>query len=284
MRRLTRSRRKATPTWGRFARRLAFIGLAGVLAIAAPVWLWRSGAAGTALDLVGRSLIGATGQLGLKVRSVLVEGRVETRREKILAALDVRLETPLLRFDPGAAKRRVEALGWVRAAVVERRWPGTVLVRITERRPFAVWQNHGRFTVVGRDGQPIPGADPRRFEDLLHVVGAGAGAKAPRLIEMLDSQPALRARVVVAVLVSGRRWNLRFDNRVDVRLPAVDAGAAWSRLARLQSEHKILERDLVAIDLRQPDRLIVKLSPRGEEQSRLRPGTEPRPTPAPNDA
>ena len=284
MRRLTRSRRQAKPMWGRFARRLVVIGLAGVLAIGTPVWLWRSGAAGSALQLVGRSLIEATGHLGLRLRRVLVEGRVETRREKILAALDVRLETPLLRFDPGAAKRRVEALGWVRAAVVERRLPGTVLVRITERRPLAVWQNHGRFTVVGRDGQPIPGANPRRFTSLLHVVGAGAGAKAPRLIEMLDSQPALRARVAVAVLVSGRRWNLRFDNRVDVRLPAVDPGAAWARLARLQSEHKILERDLVAIDLRQPDRLIVKLTPLGEEQSRLEPGTEPRRTRAPNDA
>ncbi len=65
MRRLTRSRRGAKPMWGRFARRLVVIGLVGVLAIGAPVWLWRSGTAGTALDLVGRSLIGGSGELGL---------------------------------------------------------------------------------------------------------------------------------------------------------------------------------------------------------------------------
>lgn len=283
MRRLTRRRRKARPMWVRLARRLTLVGLAGALAVGTSVWLWRSGAAGAAVDRVGRGVIELTGDLGLRLRRVLVEGRVETRREKVLAALDVRVGTPLLRFDPNAAKRRLEALAWVRSAVVQRRLPGTVLVRITEHRPLAIWQNHGNFTVVGVDGRPIPGVDPRRFEHLLHVVGPGAAARAPELIAMLDSQSALRGRVVAAVLVSGRRWNLRLDNEVDVRLPAADPGAAWSRLARLQDDHKILERDLAAIDLRQPDRLIVKLRPQAAERRGLAPDAEPRRPRVPND-
>ncbi|MFQ5955275.1 MAG: cell division protein FtsQ/DivIB [Kiloniellales bacterium] len=282
-RRGTAWRRRETGAWRTPARRLVAAGLIGVLGLGAASWAWRSGAIGAAIDRTGRMVIAGTGSLGLRLRQVLVEGRFEIPRATILAALDVRLGMPMLGFDPRTAKRRLERLGWVRSAVVERRFPGTIYVRLDESRPLAVWQNQGRFTLVGRDGQSIPGVDPRRFTGLLQVVGPGAGAEAPRLIEMLASEPALKARVVAAVLVSGRRWNLRFDNGVDVRFPAMGAGQAWARLARLQAEHNILERDLVAIDLRQPNRLIGQLSPRAAERSGLAPAGKPRRRRAPDE-
>ncbi len=288
MRRLTRSHgtaygRRRGPGWRSPARRLVAAGLAGALGLGAAAWVWRSGAVGVAIDATGRMVIAATGDFGLRLRRVQVEGRAETPRATILAALEVRQGMPMLGFDPRAAKRRLERLGWVRGAAVERRFPGTIYVRLDERRPLAVWQNHGRFTLIGRDGRPIPGVDPRRFPGLLQVVGPGAGAAAPRLIEMLAKEPALKARIVAAVRVSGRRWNLRFDNGVDVRFPAVGAGEAWARLARLEAEHNILERDLLAIDLRQPDRLIGQLSPRAAERSGLAPAGEPRRRRAPDE-
>ncbi|MEQ1865662.1 MAG: cell division protein FtsQ/DivIB, partial [Micropepsaceae bacterium] len=58
-----------------------------------------------------------------------------------------------------------------------------------------------------------------------------------------------------------RRWNLRLDNGVEVRLPEEGATAALGELVRLDREEKILSRDIKAIDLRFPDRFIVKLPP-----------------------
>ena len=48
------------------------------------------------------------------------------------------------------------------------------------------------------------------------------------------------------------------DNGVDVRLPEKDALAAWRRFARLERRHKLLQQDLLSIDLRIPDQLIVR--------------------------
>ena len=62
-----------------------------------------------------------------------------------------------------------------------------------------------------------------------------------------------------AVRVGERRWNLRLDNGVEVRLPEEGAEAALAELVRLAREQDILSRDIKAIDLRFPDRLIVKL-------------------------
>ena len=58
-----------------------------------------------------------------------------------------------------------------------------------------------------------------------------------------------------------------------MRLPEEDAASAWSKLAALERENKLLSRDVTAVDLRLPDRLIVRV---GNENT-------PAPTPAKED-
>jgi cell division protein FtsQ len=53
---------------------------------------------------------------------------------------------------------------------------------------------------------------------------------------------------------------LRFRNGIDVRLPENGVEAALETLIRLDREKKLFSRDIVAIDLRLPDRVTVRLS------------------------
>ena len=48
------------------------------------------------------------------------------------------------------------------------------------------------------------------------------------------------------------------DRGVQIKLPETDPYRAWQRLARLDARHKLLARDIKAIDMRLPDRLIVE--------------------------
>jgi len=66
---------------------------------------------------------------------------------------------------------------------------------------------------------------------------------------------------------------VKLKNGVMVNLPESDARASWTRLARLVAEHSLLERDIRAIDLRLPDRLVVRMSPQAAE-ARRQPGKE----------
>ncbi len=68
--------------------------------------------------------------------------------------------------------------------------------------------------------------------------------------------------VEAAVRVGGRRWNLRLKGDIDVRLPEDDAAGAWTRLAEYEKTHQVLERDVRILDLRLPDRLIIRKPPR----------------------
>ena len=82
--------------------------------------------------------------------------------------------------------------------------------------------------------------------------------RADALFDLLAQQPKLKERVTAAVFVGKRRWNLRLDNGIDVKLPEEDPAGAWSRLAALQKQYGLLERDVSIIDLRLPDQVVVR--------------------------
>jgi len=228
-------------------------------------WASASGWAETRLAAIEATALRITAEAGLSVETVLVEGRKETGRSEILKVLGVDRGQPILAFDPAAAKARIEALPWVAGATVERRFPGTVFVRIEERAPFALWQHGQKLALIDRAGEVIVRGDLARWSRLPMVVGEDAARHAAEIVDLLASQPDLYVRVDAAVRVAGRRWNVKLDSGVDVRLPEEDAAAAWTRLAALARDERLLERDLVLIDLRQPDRLIVRLSPDATE-------------------
>ncbi len=225
---------------------------------------------------VENNLIELSARFGLRVADIRVEGRATTDRETILAALGARPGTPILAVDPARAKQQLESLPWVRSAVIERRFPDTILVRLVEREPMALWQHGGKLDLIDRSGAVIPVGRLDRFARLPMVVGEDAAGHAAALLKMLASEPDLAARVTAAIRVGGRRWNLRIDKAIDVLLPADDPAAAWADLARLQRNSAILQRDVQAIDMRLPDRLVVRVAP--EPPKDAAPAKKGRPT------
>jgi cell division protein FtsQ len=202
-----------------------------------------------------------TGQLGLVVTDIQVKGRETTDTATILAALDARYGTPILAVNPARAKQQLEALPWVRSASIERRLPGTIVVSLVERRPLAVWQHDGKQELIDQDGTVIPVTDLSRFAKLPTVVGDDqARHGAAQLLELLASEPDIDARVTAVVLVGDRRWNARIDNMLDVMLPEDDIAGAWSKLAQLQRANQILQRNVEVIDMRLPDRLVLRVT------------------------
>jgi cell division protein FtsQ len=53
---------------------------------------------------------------------------------------------------------------------------------------------------------------------------------------------------------------LRVDNAIDVLLPEDDMAGAWARLAELERTKRLLQRDVQTVDLRLPDRLVMRVA------------------------
>ncbi len=198
--------------------------------------------------------------VGFRVTEVALSGNKHLNREEVLGRAGVTGNTALVFFDVGAARARLLADPWIADATIQKLYPDRLQITLTEREAFALWQANGRVNVIGTDGTVLEPFVSRPYMSLPFVVGRGAEKQAKAFLEVLAHYPEVRDNVLAAVLIAERRWNLRLKNGIDVRLPESDVEQALAELIALDHDKKLMSRDLVAIDLRLPDRVTVRLS------------------------
>ena len=137
------------------------------------------------------------------VDRVSVSGNDHTSTDQLRRTAAVRRGMPLASVDLAAVRRRVEAQPWVVQASVDRRWPGTIRVRVIERTPVAVVGTGRAAMLVDRTGRVL-GPAPAKAA-LPAVVGppAKAGTRLSRSSQPLmgvlgDLPPELRRQVAEA--------------------------------------------------------------------------------------
>jgi cell division protein FtsQ len=204
-------------------------------------------------DWVARSL-------GLGVAVVTVSGTTHMSEGRILAIAGIDASRSLPFFDVAEAKARLEANPLVKQASVHKLYPNQVVIDIVERTPFAVWQKDGDVSAIAADGAPIDEVTDDRYAGLPFVVGEGANGRVREYVQLLDAMDELKPRVEAGVLVGQRRWNLRLKSGVDVKLPEDNPEAAIAELLSLQRQSRILDKDMMALDFRVPDRVFVRLT------------------------
>tara|TARA_R110002110_G_scaffold3104_4_gene15863 strand:+ start:3449 stop:4456 length:1008 start_codon:yes stop_codon:yes gene_type:complete len=235
----------------------AMVLIAGVVVYGVLV----GGHARAGIDAVTQRTNGLLALSGFSIQNVVVTGRDHARKDDLLAAVGIERGDPIFGFDTEAARRRIERLGWVRSATVTRLLPDTIRIEVKERTPFALWQRGGALSLIDAEGRPITDEGVQDFAHLPFIVGFGAPHAAPELlIRMKNEQPQLLQRVRALVRVGGRRWNLRLENGIDVKLPETGVEQALTDLAAYDAKYRILSRDIVAVDLRLPDRVSVELA------------------------
>jgi cell division protein FtsQ len=235
----------------------AFLGVVGLTAAAQNGDYERFIARnGNPRDLMARAL-------GFSIEAITISGLDELREDEVLAASGVGPTDTLPFLDAEAVRKRLIALPLIENARVLKLYPDRLVIALEERKPFALWQRSGQLAVVAADGMVVDEIRDERFLDLPFVVGEGAEKRAPEYVRLLESAGDLKSRVRAGVLVSGRRWTLALTNGVEVKLPEREPEAALALLQRLQRDARILDKDILSIDLRAPGRVAVRLTEEG---------------------
>ena len=137
---------------------------------------------------------------------------------------------PILGFSLSNAAKRIEQLGPIQTAVVERELPGSLIITVSERAPYAVWQTSSsqssaaapKFVVIDKAGNVIADQDAvaakRRNPALLLLTGQDAPQTASVLMSELIAAPNVRNHVAAAQRVDSLRWNLILQNNTVVKL------------------------------------------------------------------
>ncbi|GBR46160.1 cell division protein FtsQ [Acetobacter pomorum] len=206
------------------------------------------------------------GTSALRVTSIHIDGAQLTSEQSIRDALGVEVGDPVLDFSVSDAREKLDTLPFVDHVTIERHLSGEIDVHITERLPYAVWQHQGHFELIDRQGNRVPdqgmtGKDAEAFTKLPLVVGDGANTAAASLIDILAQEPDVKSHVTAAVRVSDRRWNLTLRDGTTVLLPEGEETPAIHRLAKINASTQLLDRPVLLIDMRLPDRLTIKEKP-----------------------
>src|SRR5438445_4307652 len=240
----------------------------------------RTGAALTVLMLLGSTTLGIVkgghvdevvgamsdtrnalaNSAGFRITTVAINGRKHLSQDEVLAIGGVNGRSSLLFLDAATVRDKLKGNPWIADATILKLYPGRLQIDIVERSAFALWQQDGRLSVIADDGAVLEPYMSRRFIALPLVVGKGADVRARDFLALLDRYPQVRAVTRAAIFVGERRWNLRLKDGLDIRLPENDVGNALATLSKLDKEERLFSRDIVAVDMRLPDRLTVQLS------------------------
>ncbi|WP_244641960.1 cell division protein FtsQ/DivIB [Chelatococcus reniformis] len=196
--------------------------------------------------------------LGLGISRVEIKGVAELDQREILEAAGITYKTSLAFLDASEVRRKLEALPLVKEASVRKLYPSELAITVKERQPAALWQKHGELFVVAADGTVIDRVVDMRFARLPFVVGDGANARSAEYMALIERAGALRGRIRAGTLEAGRRWTLKLDNGLDVKLPERGAAEALTRFAVLERDSRLSDRDILSVDMRQPDRIVVR--------------------------
>ncbi len=218
-------------------------------------------AQGTPPDIFARTI-------GFGIKSVAIVGAKDLTEQKILDVAGVGPTKSLLFLDVTKLRERLKALPIVKEVSVSKLYPHRLFIDIQERKPIALWQKDGQVKVIAADGMPIDKLDDPSFLSLPLAVGDGANAHIGEYLALLDTAGDLRSRIEAGIFVAQRRWTLKMKNGVEVALPEKGAGAAVAALARLERDYRVLDKDIVALDLRVPGRLVATL-PEAVARARL---------------
>ena len=204
-----------------------------------------------------------TAQAGFEVRHVEIAGTHEMEKLPIYDAVLSGPSNAMLRADLPQIRNRLLALPWVADASVGRRLPDTLTVNIVERRPVALWQHKRRFVLIDITGRLLTSKGLGRFGALPVVVGPGANLRVRELLALTAAAPTLSDKVDAAVLVGGRRWDVKFKSGETLALPDTPAAAtaAFKRFARLEAglseDRKLLGGRFQRFDMRLPGQMTV---------------------------
>lgn len=195
----------------------------------------------------------------LRLEHVFIEGQHYVNQETLLELLGADIGTPILGIDIHAIKENIQNNPWIKQASVERQLPNTLHIRITERKPVALWQNNNNVVLLDEEGDIIPQVNLAGFRDFLLIVGEDAPRHIQSLLPVLERDPIITTSIQSAVRISKRRWDIHLTNGLVIKLPEENMLDAWNLLLVAQKKKNILENTTIgAIDLRLNDRLTMQ--------------------------
>lgn len=191
------------------------------------------------------------------IKTIVFDGNDRIQDVFLLKASGLRYKSNILNVSINDVKKKLEDITWVKSVVVQRKLPDTVYVRVSERIPIAILQSKYKLYLVDVDGIVLENDGIGNCSNLPIVVGEGAAKEVAGFLHQLNKFPKIRNQLVFAVRVGNRRWNIRINKGITVKLPERELRYALSVLDEISDSNGFFNDDIEVIDLRMHDRIVL---------------------------
>jgi cell division protein FtsQ len=250
-----------------FFRGLLRVGLPLALVLSPVAWVVTDEAKMTAIrEKVAEIRHEIEGRPEFRVNVLSIEGASPDVTEEVRTALRIELPMSSFDIDLAALRERVEALPAILSADVRINGGGYLSVTVAERAPALVWQTRTETVLIDSEGEVVAALADRELEEPLPMVaGRGAERMVEEALALFAAARPLGDRLLGLVRVGERRWDVVLRDGPRILLPEEGARAALDEVLLLHDVQQILDRDLLRIDMRNPARMTVQLTPEALE-------------------
>jgi len=211
-----------------------------------------------------------------RVSLLSIDGASPDLADAVRARLGVSFPVSSFELDLDMLREKAESLDAVATADLAVRSGGVLHVAITEREPVLIWRMADGLTLLDATGHRVAGLAARGDRpDLPLIAGEGADQAAPEALALIEAAGPLTQRLRGLVRVGERRWDLVLDRNQRLLLPSDRPVQALERLLALDQAEDLLARDVVAIDLRDEKRPVLRLGEDALTQARRARGLLP---------
>jgi cell division protein FtsQ len=198
----------------------------------------------------------------LDVDHIEVSGGVVVSPDQAVTGAGLHRGQPMLSVDTAAAERHLRRLPWVQTALVDRAFPNTVRIHLTERVAAAsAARPAGGWVLLDRGGRVLA-ERPDRPGDLPEVIGAGA-TPAPGAA-MASAQPALDVVAALPDAVRRQVTNASLDGEavtLHTGVREIRIGSPAQLAAKVAALSVLLDRvgsrSVAVLDVRVPQAPVV---------------------------
>ena len=188
-----------------------------------------------------------------QIKNVIIEGSEKSNISEI--------KGNLIGLNFNSIKEIVESTEWVKRASIKKVLPSTLKINVTENDPYAIYFQEGKSFLIDLDGSIITEINLNNYEDDLLFV---RGENSPELLEQLIRDisiafPNLTQTLEEVEFIEKRRWNLKLNNKLLVKLPDENIQQSLKNLKQLFEEQEVMESNIIEIDLRIQGRAALKV-------------------------
>ena len=198
---------------------------------------------------------------GFTINNIQILGIKNIPKETIIKIVNNEKKSNILNVNLLNIYNNLKNNDWVEELYIERVLPNTIKISIKEKEAIGIWQYEMSNKLITKDGEIISTANINKFKiDLPIIHGNHANKNANSILKILETNKVLTKNIWSLDYINNRRWNLHFKQGIIVLLPSKGVLKAWNEIIKLQKNYDVLNLGLTELDLRNPNKILGKIS------------------------